>query len=295
MKKKLKLKFILPIFLLSIILCLFYGYFIEPRFLIANQQTIRIKNWNSAFDDLKIVAVSDIHGGSNGADEEKIRGIVRLINEQNADLVVFLGDYVSQISGNTGKLKMPIETIADNLRGIKSKYGVYAVLGNHDGGYDDQRIAAELERVGIDVLQNEIKFIVKDNQKIRLLGLKDHMKFHFWQSFDSEVKAIAESYEQQGDIIVLQHSPDVFEVLNYYKTLGDDFKLMLAGHTHGGQIWFPILGAPLIPSSYGQKYARGLVVDKDRNLFVTSGVGTSILPFRFGVPPEIAVLTIKGE
>src|SRR4028119_1113664 len=97
MRKKLKLKLILLILSLIALFCLFYGYFIEPRFLVANRQTIEIKNWNPAFNDLKIVAVSDIHGGSNGSDEEKIRSVVRLINEQNADIVVFLGDYVSQI------------------------------------------------------------------------------------------------------------------------------------------------------------------------------------------------------
>jgi len=295
MKNLSKLKVILPLLLLGIVSCLAYAYFIEPNLLVINEKTLHIKNWNSAFDNFKIVAVSDIHGGSNGVTEEKIRRIVLLINEQNADLVVFLGDYVSQQRGDRSQLKMPIGTIAENLKGIKSKYGVYAVLGNHDGLFDDQKIAAELERAGIDVLQNEIKVINKDNQKIRLLGLKDHMRFHFWQTFDAEVRNIAAQNEPGGDIIVLEHSPDVFEVLNYYKTLGTDFKLMLAGHTHGGQIRFPILGSPIVPSSYGQKYARGHIVDKDYNLFVTSGIGTSILPLRFGVPPEIAVLTIIGN
>ncbi len=295
MKNLSKLKVILPLLLFGVVFCLAYAYFIEPNLLVVNKQTLRIKNWNSAFDNFKIVAVSDIHGGSNNVTEEKIRRIVLLINEQNADLVVLLGDYVSQRRGDRSQLRMPIATIAENLKGIESKYGVFAVLGNHDGLFDDQQIAAELERVGIDVLQNEIKVISKDNQKIRLLGLKDHLKLNSWFTFDAEVRNIVAQNEPGGDIIVLEHSPDVFEVLNYYKTLGTDFKLMLAGHTHGGQIWFPILGAPIVPSSYGQKYARGHIVDKGSDLFVTSGVGTSILPLRFGVPPEIAVLTIIGN
>jgi predicted MPP superfamily phosphohydrolase len=290
-----KTKIILTLFSLSVAFCIVYGYYIEPRMLIANKQTLKLQNWDPAFNNLKIVTVSDIHGGSNYVDEEKIRRVVHLINEQNADVVVLLGDYVSQVGEGGAELKMPIETIAENLKGIKAKYGVYAVLGNHDGAYDDRKIAAELERAGIDVLENEIRALTINNRRLRLLGLKDHMKFQFWISFDSEVRNIIAGNEPGGDIIVLQHSPDVYEVLNYHKTLGTDFKLMLAGHTHGGQIWLPILGAPIVPSSYGQKYARGHIIEKTNDMFVTSGVGTSLLPFRFGVPPEIAVLTITGK
>jgi predicted MPP superfamily phosphohydrolase len=101
--------------------------------------------------------------------------------------------------------------------------------------------------------------------------------------------------EQVGGIIVLEHSPDIFYILQYHKTLGKDFKLMLAGHSHGGQVWFPVLGRPIVPLSYGQKYAYGHIRENEMDMFVTSGVGTSILPIRFFVPPEIAVLTIKSE
>ena len=295
MKNLSKLKLSVALFLPGFVLCLAYAYFIEPQLLVTNKKTLHIKNWNPAFDNFKIVAVSDIHGGSNGVTEDKLRQIVFLINEQNADLVVFLGDYVSQQSGDFSQVKMPIETIAENLKGIRAKYGVYAVLGNHDGLFDKQRIVAELERVGIDVLQNEIKVINKDNRNLRFLGLNDHLGLFTWSTFDGEVRKIVAQTESDGDIIVLQHSPDVLEGLNYNKSLGTDFKLMLAGHTHGGQIRLPILGAPIIPSTYGQKYARGHILEKGVDLFVTTGIGTSGLPLRFGVPPEIAVLEIRSD
>jgi len=283
------------VFLLGL-LCVGYAYFVEPHRLVVNRYELQIENWNHAFDGFRIALISDLHGGSNGVTEAKLRYIVERTNEQNVDAIVLLGDYVSRRPDDHSNLKMLPSVIADNLKGLQAKYGVFVVLGNHDENFNSQSIASEFERVGYNVLNGELSVIdINGGQKLRIMGLKDHMNISVWKYYSDDAKNILAATEGTGDVIVLQHSPDVLPVITGDSLISRDFKLMLSGHTHGGQIWFPVLGAPMIPSSYGQRYARGHLKDKGVDMFVTSGIGTSILPFRFMVPPEIAVLTIRSE
>jgi predicted MPP superfamily phosphohydrolase len=280
-----------------VLVCMAYGYFIEPRRLVLNETEIRIKDWQPAFDGLRIAVISDIHGGSNGGSPEQLRRVVELTNAQEPDLVVLLGDYVAHDRVgpyNRGRpAKMSIREVADNIAGLKAKHGVFAVLGNHDGWYGDTNVAGELSRLGYRVLQNEIAVIHRNGVPLRLLGLKDHLQLDSWLSFDQMVRSVVNSYPKEGQIIVLEHSPDIFHIMNYWKHLNPDLKLMLAGHTHGGQVWLPIVGAAAVPSSFGQKYAQGHIEEDGVHMFVTTGVGTSILPFRFMVPPEVAIVTVR--
>lgn len=277
-----------------------YAYFVEPFRLIINQKQIEIAGWDPEFEGFRAVLISDIHGGSQGGDEASIKRIVEAANEQKADAIFLLGDYVSQQRvSDTGAserlLQMPVGEVTALLGNLKAKFGVYAVLGNHDDSYNGQAVSEELERVGINVLNGKVATIEKDRRVLRILGLRDHLQAGSWADFSKEAKDLLRQTEGKGNIIVLEHSPDVIEMITGDLAISNDTKLMFAGHTHGGQVWLPILGSPIVPSSYGQKYAAGYIRDRGIDLFVTTGTGTSILPFRFLVPPEIAVVTISAK
>lgn len=279
--------------------CLAYAYFIEPARLVVKHDTILINGLDPAFDGLRIVMLGDIHGGSNDVTEEKLRYIVAKVNEQDADMIVMLGDYVSEVNDTFAKpgtpLKMPVATIAENLKGLNARHGVFAVLGNHDGFHSDEAIDAAFTALGYNVLRNEVAAVEHNGSRLRLLGFKDHLQLNkAWKETSADAKQLlAES--GTGQVIALEHSPDIMPIITGELSISPDLKLVLAAHTHGGQVWFPLLGRPIIPSTFGQKFAYGHIRENDVDLYVTSGIGTSVLPIRWMVPPEIVVLAIKAK
>ena len=259
-----------------------YAYFIEPRFLVIHEETLKIPNWSAKLNGFKVVAISDIHGGSNHVTEEKLRNLVQGANAQDPDVIVLLGDYVSQTRGQKSALKMPVETIAGNLKGFQAKYGVYAVIGNHDWWYDDKKVRAELERAGIKVLENEVAEIKVGEETVRIWGIED-----LWRKWKVPTDAF-EEIPNKKNIIAITHNPDSL-LFDSPKEIG----LMLAGHSHGGQANFPFYGAKAWVND--RRFMAGEAIVDGKHVFVTSGIGTSIVGLRFRVPPEIAVLTLFAE
>jgi predicted MPP superfamily phosphohydrolase len=253
-----------------------WGFVVEPCRLVVRRAAVPVHGFSRP---LRIVALADVHTGSPWNWTSNLRRVVARANAEGPDLVVLLGDYV--IHGVLGGRFVPPEEIAPILGGLRARLGVVAVLGNHDGWLDAPRVERALESAGIPVLSNEARPLGDGEERFWVAGLADA-----WTS-GASVTAALRDVPPEGPVLLLTHNPDVFP------GVPDRVGLTLAGHTHGGQVSLPFFGPPIVPSRFGQRYAAGLVEEDGRLLFVTTGIGTSIVPVRIGVPPEIAVLDTR--
>lgn len=223
---------------------------------------------------IKIVYAADFHVGKKHT--ARLARVVDLINAQKADIVLLGGDFVK---GHKEKSTLPIELIAYELSHIKSDYPVYTVLGNHDMWVGGDKIQKVLEKNGIKVLRNSNDFVNVKDKKIYIAGIED-----LTTGFPNQNKAFENT---EKPVILLSHQPDIFP------KAWEDPNIILAGHTHGGQVVFPIIGALLVPSAYGQKFRSGYIEENNKKMIVTKGLGTSILPIRFNCKPEINVILFE--
>lgn len=271
---------------------IFYSFYIGARGFVVDAQTVAVPNWNSALNGFRVVAISDIHAGSNFAPVERLEYVVEQANSQNADIVVLLGDYVSEtrmnrearnlpVGTDRSEIKVPVATTANILGGLRARHGVFAVIGNHDDWHNAPKITAEFERVGINVLDNEIVPIAWNDETVSLWGIED-----LWKNRRVPLEPL-NALAEKKNIIAITHNPD-----SLLQTPGS-IAIMFAGHSHGGQMNWPIFG-PIAAVNDG-RFMDGHAIVDGKNVFVTSGVGTSVIPFRFRVPPEISVVTLNSE
>lgn len=278
-----------------------YAFGYEPLVrLNVTRYQLQPRNWPHDFT-LKIAALADLHICKPWLTLDRLAYIVEKTNALNVDLIVLLGDYSAGTRLMTGDIH-PYEW-APVLGELKAPLGVHAVLGNHDW-WEDKSAQRRgdgptfgqkfLEKAGVPVYENQAIKLQKNNQHFWLLGLGDQLALRVRGQLNKAQKAkrrgpwigrddLAGTIAQITDdapAILLAHEPDIFV------DVPPRIALTLSGHTHGGQVRFGGW-SPVVPSRYGNEFAYGHIKRDDRHLIVSGGLGTSILPVRFGIPPEI--------
>ena len=257
--------------------------------------TLFFDNLPSSFDGFKLTQISDLHAG-NLDNLDDLERTVKLINSQNSDVIFFTGDLVN----NEADELIPWIT---TLSKLSAKDGVYSILGNHDYG-DYRSWPTELEKkknfaklkkyqkkIGFDLILNDSRFIYKGGQKLAIVGVENWSNaFRKYGDLSLATKKIKSSDFK----ILLSHDPTHWQEKIL---LGeDDYPLTLSGHTHGGQFGIEIPGyLKWSPVKWRYKYWAGIYKEKNKYLNVNRGLGTTAVPGRVGIWPEISVITLKSS
>lgn len=260
-----------------------YAWFVEPNLLTVRRVEIVSENWRGA--PLTIATISDTHVGGPHVDAARMGRIVERINRLRPELVVLLGDYAG---GHVPEAERPPAEVQEILGGVATfaalnpRYGAAAVLGNHDSWFNRQAITTALQDAGVAALWNRHIVIRRSGGAVVIAGVADA-----WTG-EPDFAAALDGAPANADTIMLSHSPDTFADMPRGPAL------MLAGHGHCGQVTIPFFGRPILPLR-NKRYGCHLIEENGKRMFVTAGIGTSVLPVRFLNPPEIVLLTIRGS
>ena len=248
---------------------------------VVRKLTLTLDGWPRWSRPLRIAFLSDFHTGSHAADLARLRAIVSEAMEHRPDLALLGGDFVNMQPFGGGRI--PPRTIAGVLADLRAPLGCFAVLGNHDYTYGTADVLSALRAHDITVLADEQRELRFEDKVIDLAGVPDAKRY------PQESQTLLAGLSPHRPTIVLAHDPYWFA----YLPAGPH--LMLSGHTHGGQICFPLIGPLRNASRAPLKWTYGLIVEGGRHLYVTSGLGTSAVPVRWNIPPEIVLLDVNGR
>jgi predicted MPP superfamily phosphohydrolase len=279
-----------------------YAVGIEPNMVNVTRYAPRPKTWPDDFH-LRIVAISDVHAAEPWLDAARLVSICEKANALKPDIILLLGDYRS---GMRFKLReVPVADWVAALRTLSAPLGVHAIVGNHDYWDDEEAMILQrgptrsqlgLEGAGIPVYLNRAVRLEHAGRGFWLAGLDDLVAFvplRHDSDFDGpegldDLPGTLAQVTSDEPVILMSHVPDIFPLVP------DRVALTLSGHTHGGQV--RLFGySPVVPSEYGNRFAYGHVIENERHLIVSSGLGFSKIPVRVGIPPEIVVVELGGK
>jgi len=247
---------------------------------------IALRRLPLAFDGFTIVLLSDFHYDPYFS-VTPIGAGVRLSNALEPDLVALTGDFVTApIFGRSIAAKRTAqasEPCARLLGTIRARYGVWASFGNHDAVSDPATIEGALRRSGIEALRNRAVPIERDNARIWLAGVDDVIERR--ADLDRALRGVPSTHP----VILLAHEPDFADSVVRYPV-----DLQLSGHSHGGQVRLPFMGAVYLPA-LARKYPLGLYRLGGLTLYTNAGLGTLRIPVRWNCPPEVTHITLRAS
>jgi predicted MPP superfamily phosphohydrolase len=244
-----------------------HGFLYERHHIYITRQDIGVPGWPESLSGFRIGFISDLHRSST-VPHEMIAKAVSVLMGESPDLIVLGGDYV------TNRDRRFVQPAADALAGLSAKDGVYAVLGNHD---DEREVPAALSALGYVVLKDARTRIAIRGEILDLAGLR------YWTRRMPEITRVIRG--ASPNLILIAHTPS-----RLIEAAALSIPLMLSGHTHGGQIVLPGLGAI---AARNFPVISGSARRENTAVFVTRGVGTVYVPIRLNCPPEVAVLTLR--
>jgi len=236
---------------------------------------------------LTISVIADLHAGGPNMGLERVRQVVDAANALKSDLVVLMGDYFATHRFVTEVV--PNDAWSEELGRLRAPFGVYSILGNHDWWHGVTGVRQALNRVHVPLMENDAVLLGEPGRRFWLAGLGDQLAHWLgpnnFRGVD-DLPGTLKKVTTDDPVILLVHEPDVFV------RVPDRVSLTIAGHTHGGQIRLPFVPPLWTPSAYGARFAYGHIVERDRHLIVSGGLGCSQVPLRLGVPPEILHVTL---
>jgi uncharacterized protein len=245
-------------------------------------QTIGIKDLPDPFHGYRIVQLSDIHL-DEFTEPFFLEHVVHKVNALAPDLVLLTGDFLTRGSLTFVASTHAAHRCAEILSTLTSPLR-YAILGNHDVSVSAPLVIRSLTSNGTPVLVNQNVAIERNGARIWLCGSDDLCAGH--PNINSTVPA-----NPDGPVILMAHEPDYADIVVNHPR-GQLVDLMLAGHSHGGQVRLPFIG-PLILPPLGERYVQGYFRINKMQLYVNRGIGTVGLPFRLNCPPEITIITLQ--
>jgi len=258
---------------------------LEPNHPVVARVDIPLARLPREFDGFTIVQLSDFHFDPYFS-VIPIRKSVRMINDLKPELIVLTGDYVTapaiESAYRNPRAARLAEPCSDVLRDLRAAHGVWAILGNHDAHSDPAHISEALSGAGINVLSNSSAAIERSGRRFWLAGLADVLAGHW------DLDAALRNTSPDEAVVLLVHEPDFADRAAKYP-----IDLQLSGHSHGGQVRFPLIGPVYLPR-LAKKYPMGLRNVGRLTLYTNVGIGTLYVPVRWNCAPEITLFTLRS-